>query len=126
MSRLFRILTAVVFVVHLMVGCCRHHAHACESEGHVQPAHEQCPDSHDSGADHSHRGPHGCHEGQCTFVASISPSSDSLVLPSQAFVTALLNDRPSLVGAGYEPHGFPTGGLLLSVRLYLVNQVLLI
>jgi hypothetical protein len=38
----------------------------------------------------------------------------------------LFVDQPSLVGGDFEQHCFPTGRLLLSVRLYLVNQVLLI
>ena len=126
MSRLFRILTAVVFAVHLMMGCCWHHAHACEGKGDVQPTHGQCPDSHDSETDHSQHGPQDCQESQCSFVASISPNSHWFAQPSQAFVAVLLTDQPSRVGAGYEPHCFATGRLLPPVRLYLVNQVLLI
>jgi hypothetical protein len=125
MSRLFRILTAVVFAVHLMVGCCWHHAHACESEVDVHPAHEQCADSHDSGTNHSQHGPQDCQESQCSFVAAVSPSSHWLAQPSQACV-GVLTGQPSLVGAGSEQHCFTAGRLLLSVRLYLVNQVLLI
>ena len=126
MSRLFRILTAVVFAVHLMVGCCAHHAHACESQGDVQPAHGQCPDSHEGETDHSDHGPQDCQGSPCSFVASSSPSSHSFAQPSQTFVIALLTDQPSLVGTGSKQHCFATGRLLLSVRLYLVNQVLLI
>lgn len=125
MSRLIRILTAVVFTVHLLVGCCAHHAHACECQEGMQPAHGQCPDSHEGKTDHSQHGPQDCQGSQCSFVASISPSSDAFVQPSQAFVTALFTDQTSLVDAGSEQHCFPTGRLL-SVRLYLVNQVLLI
>jgi hypothetical protein len=126
MSRLFRVLTAVVFAVHLMVGCCAHRAHACEGKDDMQPAHGQCPDGHDGGTDNSHRGPHDCQWNQCSFVASSSPSSHSFVQPSQAFFTALLTDQPSLVGTGTEQHCFTTGRLLMSVHLYLVNQVLLV
>jgi hypothetical protein len=126
MFKLFRILTAVVFAVHIMVGCCWHHAHACESKDDVQPTYGQCPDSHASGADNSHRGPQDCQGSQCSFVSSISPNSHLLVQPSQAFVPVLLTDQPSLVGAGSKQHCFATGRLLPSVRLYLVNQVLLI
>jgi len=130
MSRLFRILTAVVFAVHLMVGCCWHHAHACESKDDVQPTHWQCPDSHsgshDGDKDHSDHGPQDCQGSQCSFVASSSPNSHSFAQSSQPFVTVLLTDQPSLVGISSEQHCFPTGRLLLSVRLYLVNQVLLI
>jgi len=134
MSRLFRILTAVVFAVHLMVGCCWHHAHACDSQDHSPPAQGavttdgQCHESPDSGAgaDHPNHGPQDCQGSHCSFVSSNNPNSYSLVQPSQAFVTVLLTGQPSLVGTGSEQHCFATGRLLLSVRLYLVNQVLLI
>jgi hypothetical protein len=126
MVRLFRILTAVVLAVHLMVGCCWHHAHACESKGDTQSTHGQCPDSHDSGADHSQHGPQDCRGSQCSFVASSNLNSHSLSQPSQTFVLVSLADQPSLVGMGSEQHFFATGRFPLSVRLYLVNQVLLI
>jgi hypothetical protein len=126
MSTLIRILTAAVFTVHLLVGCCAHHSHACECQGKVQPAHGQCPDSHHGGADHSHHGSHNCQGSRCSFVSSNNANSHSLVQSSHAFFTVLLTDRPSLVGTGSAQHCFATGRLLPSVRLYLVNQVLLI
>ena len=126
MSRLIRILTAVVFTVHLVVGCCAHHGHACECKGEAPPVHGQCPDSHHGGADHSHHGSHDCQGSRCAFVSSNNAISHSLVQSSHAFFTVLLTDQPSLVGIGSAQHGFATGRLLLSVRLYLVNQVLLI
>lgn len=126
MAGLFRILTAVVLAAHLMVGCCSHHAHACEGNGDVQPAHEPCHDSHDSGADHSPRTPLDCQVGQCTFVSSSNSSGHSLVQHSQAFALVLLTDKPSLPSAGAQQNFFASGRLLPSVRLYLVNQVLLI
>lgn len=130
MSRLFRILTAVVFAVHLMVGCCAHHAHACDSKGDVQPAHGQCPDSrsgsHEGETDHSDHGPQDCQGSPCSIVASTSPSSHAFAQSSLPFVTVLLTDQPSLVGIDSEQHFFATGWLLLPVRLHLANQVMLI
>jgi hypothetical protein len=126
MSRLFRILTAVVFAVHLMVGCCWHHAHACETKGDVQPAHGQYPNSHDSGTNHSQHGPHDCQGGKCSIVVSSSPNSNSFAQPFQASVVLLLDDQHPLVGSGSEQHFFATGWFLLPVRLHLANQVLLI
>ena len=33
MAGLVRIVTAAMLAVHVMVGCCAHHAHACEQRG---------------------------------------------------------------------------------------------
>jgi hypothetical protein len=126
MFRLVRLLTAVVLTVHLMVGCCGHHAHACESQGDMQPAHEQCPDSHNGDTDHSQHGPQDCQGAQCSFVASICPAYHSLAQQFQSFVAALSIDQPSLVGSGSEQRRFITDRFLLPVRLDPVNQVLLI
>jgi hypothetical protein len=126
MSRLFRILTAVVFAVHLMMGCCWHHAHACESQGDMQPTHEQCPDSHNGETGHSQHGSQDCQGIQCSFVASISPTSISFAQPSHVFAIVPLTSQPSLVGGDFEQHGFIASRLFPSVCLYLVNQVLLI
>ena len=49
-------MTAAMFVLHLMVGCCDHHAHDCTATGDVSEsqvdAHgcPSCADSHDAGA----------------------------------------------------------------------------
>ena len=126
MSRLVRILTAVVLAVHLMVGCCWHHAHACESMGDVQPAHGQCPDSPDSGADHSHHGPHNCQGNPCSFVLSSSTISNSFAQASPTGFILLLNDQHPLVGIDSEQHFFSTGWIPLPVRLHLAHQVMLI
>jgi hypothetical protein len=116
----------VVFAVHLMVGCCAHHAHACESQGDVQPAHGQCPDSHDNGTDHSHHGPHNCQEGKCSFILSSSTISNSCVQASLVIFMPLLDDQHPLVGTDSQQHFFATGWLLLPVYLHLANQVMLI
>jgi len=133
MSRLFRILTAVVFAVHLMVGCCAHHAHACDSQDQSPPAQGavttdgQCHESPDSGegAGHPH-GPQDCQGDKCSFVLPSQPANNSFVQPLQAFVIVLLTDQSFFVGTGSEQCFFATGWLLLPVRLHLANQVMLI
>jgi hypothetical protein len=129
MAGLCRILIAATLVVHLMVGCCAHHAHGCEGEDRLSPAHHDA--THDgqcteSGGDRSQHGAPGCQEVKCSYVSPSRPASDCFVQPSQASFAALLNDLPSLVGIGSGLRFRATGRLLLPVRLHLANQVLLI
>ena len=129
MARLCRILIAATLVVHLTVGCCSHHAHACEGKDRPSPAHSDAtPDGqcHGQSADHSHHGAEDCREEKCSFVSPNRTVSDSFVLPLQAFFVALLDDQLPLVGIGREQHTLSSGRLLLPVRLHLANQVLLI
>ena len=119
-------LMSTFLALHTVLGCCWHHAHACESGGDVQPAQGQCPDSFGSGVDHANQGPRACQGGQCSFVSSSSPNSDSFAQPFQAFIILLLNDQHPLVGSGSEQHFFAPGWLQPPVRLHLANQVMLI
>jgi hypothetical protein len=133
MAGLCRILIAATLVVHLMVGCCSHHAHACDnkdgpSSAHSDASHDgDCPES---GGDDSHHGPQNCQGDRCSFLSrTVSPSqavSDSFTLPFQTVFVALPDDQLPLVGFGPEPLSLTSGRLLLSVRLHLANQVLLI
>ena len=131
MSGLFRILIAVVFAAHLTVGCCSHHAHACDNSGHSSPAQGaatpgQYSDSSSSGVDHANRGPQDCQGAQCSTVSPRRTVIDSLVPPFQASFAPLFDDLASLVSVVSEQHFFSAGRLLLPVRLHLANQVLLI
>jgi hypothetical protein len=139
MAVLLRIATAAIFLFHLTVGCCAHHAHACDGQGHSPLAQasatpgDQCSGSPCSGAehpdteaDHSHHGPQDCQGNPCSVAPSSRTVGDSLGQPSQAFVVPPVCDHSSLVGVSFEQRFFPTGRLSLSVRLHLANQVLLI
>ncbi len=127
MAAFCRILIAGTLVVHLTVGCCGHHAHACE--GDFSLAHRDATQDGQCRAnecDHSHHGANDCQGARCSFVSSSRPVSDRLVPPHQASFSALLYDRPSLVGFSPEQPTLSSGRLLLPVRLHLANQVLLI
>lgn len=132
MVLLCRIVTAAIFVVHLTVGCCVHHAHACDSQGHSSPADEpatpddQCPESGGSHADHTHHGPQDCQGATCSVIPSNQTVGGLRGQPVQTLVVPLLTDLSSLVGSVSEQHSFGAGRLLLPVRLHLANQVLLI
>jgi hypothetical protein len=135
MGEFYRILTAAMLAVHLMVGCCSHHAHACDNKDRPSLAHsdashdgDQCPES---GDDYSHHGPQNCQGERCSYLApTVSPNqtvSDSLTLSFQTVFMALPDDQLPLVGFGPEQQlSLAAGRLLLPVRLHLANQVLLI
>lgn len=131
MVLLCRIAIAALLMIHLTVGCCGHHAHACDSQGQASPAQEsatsagQCQDGRGEHADHAHHGPRDCQGAKCSVVSSGRTVIDSLASPSQASFALLLADPLSPASAASEQR-FPTGRLLLPVRLHLANQVLLI
>ena len=129
MTLLCRILIAAVLSVHMMVGCCWHHAHGCEdklcsssSHGHATPD-DQCPDN---GSDSSHHGQKDCQGEKCTFVSQARTVSVSFVPFCHTFFAALSDDRPLAAGVGPEQVSFASGRSLLPVRLHLANQVMLI
>jgi hypothetical protein len=132
MAVLLRIAAAAIFVVHLTVGCCAHHGHACDGQGQSSPTQgpaapdSQCPDGSRGHADHSHHGPQDCQGNPCSVVLSSPTVSDRIGQPSQAFVAPSVCDLSSLLGISFEQRFFPTGRLSLPVRLHLANQVLLI
>lgn len=127
MAGLCRVLIAGTLVVHVTVGCCWHHAHACErnlSLAYRDATHDgQSPEN---SGDHSQHGVNDCQGARCSFVFSSRAVSDLLVQPLQVSFAALLYDQPSLVGFCSEQPCLASGRLLLPVRLHLANQVLLI
>jgi hypothetical protein len=132
MSKLLRILTAAVLTVHLTMGCCLHHAHACESTNCTLPAtaassHDShCHDSPSNDSDHSKHGPQKCKGEKCSFVPPSLTASHSLTQPLQGFVITLIEETTSPKGIVAEQNFFATGRLPLPLRLHLANQVLLI
>lgn len=132
MAVFVRIATAAAFAVHLWMGCCGHHAHACDGQGQSSPAQEsttpdgQCQDGRGEHADHTHHGPQDCQGGKCNVVLSSPTVSDSFGQASQAFVAPTVCDLSALLGVSFDQRFLPTGRLSLPVRLHLANQVLLI
>jgi hypothetical protein len=132
MSRLIRIITAAMFTAHIMLGCCIHHAHACESQGDALPVQGtaaqdcQCPDDHGCQTQHSNHGSQGCKGEKCCFVHSNLTAGNSLVQLSRMFVTPLFQDVSSPDVTVKQRHSIDTGRLLTPLRLHLANQVLLI
>ena len=129
MAGLCRILIAATLVVHLTVGCCSHHAHACDGKDCPLPAHcdatpdGQCPGH---GTDHSHHGAKDCQGEKCSFIFPSRIVGDSPVEPFRAHFVALPNDQLPLAVVGREHLTLASCRQLLPVPLHLTNQVLLI
>jgi hypothetical protein len=131
-----RILTAVLFVVHILVGCCAHHAHASDGRCHLPPVQETAtpegprPDASGSPKNHCSHGPQDCQGVTCSFI----PAADSPLIGRSSFrlgqtPTALLsNDDSSLLVSSFKRPFFSASASRLSppVRLYLLHRVLLI
>jgi hypothetical protein len=125
-------LSAVILVAHLMLGCCAHHAHGCEDSDH-SPIHQEhaaphntCPDGCDGQADHSHHGPLDCKGGSCSVVLANRTTGQEAGQGAKALVTPLLDDLFSASQVFLVRWCDLSGGALPPVRLHLVHQVLLI
>jgi hypothetical protein len=132
MSGLIRILTAAMFTAHIMLGCCIHHAHACDNQGCALPIHgmaaqnNQCPDDHGSGAGHSNHGSQGCKGENCSFVHANFKAGNSLVQLSRMIVTPFFEDLSVPDMKARLQHSIAASRLLTPFDLHLANQVLLI
>ncbi len=137
MSGLLNNLTAAILVVHLLVGCCAHHAHDCRqacdarhAQGMGHDAGAPC-DGHSSGepgqtTDH-HHGSDECQGGKCSYLRTANDTlAKAFLQPRLTHVTPILADDSALVGVFSEQPALASGRLLLPVRLHLANQVLLI
>jgi len=132
MIGLWRILTAVAFATHILVGCCAHHAHACEGANHSDQEHAathgDCPGDRDSHSDRGQHGKHDCQENACSFVL-LSHSTDGSIScgrPLHGSYLPLHDVLPSQAGNSCGQCFSPPDHFLLPVRLHLAKQVLLI
>lgn len=129
MVRLSRILSIAMLVVHLLVVCCAHHAHGCESKHPSSATHSdatlegQCPECR---CDHSHHGPRECQDRKCFLASPRRPVGGSFSPPFQAPFAVLPNAHFSRLAISLHRQSRATGRHLPPVRLHLANQVLLI
>jgi hypothetical protein len=126
MAKLYRILTAATLAIHMIVGCCGHHAHACD--GHESPA--QSNATHDGffpgdGCDNSHAAT-CCQEEKCSFVRLDRPVGNSLAAACLTSSTMLLDGRNPQIDFGPERCSLVSAGAHLPIRLHLAKQVMLI
>ena len=129
MFHLSRILSSAMLVVQLMVGCCTHPAHGCESKYTSSATHGdatiegQCPECR---CDHSHHGTRERQRRNCSVASPRRPVGGSFSPPFQASVAASPNAHLLRLAIGSHQQSWATGRLLLPVRLHLANQVFLI
>jgi hypothetical protein len=131
------LITATAFWLHILLGCCAHHAHAVDGSTRAFPF-SLAEEVADHGHSHGHsvpdsdtpqhpRGSHDdCHESHCTFLVTGTTTvvKDPLVaaLPAVTFGAVVAQAASSSI------HWILDTGdhLRLPVRLHLFNQVLLI
>lgn len=130
MAGLWRIITAALFVAHLMMGCCAHHSHGCEGTGHSfsddDATHGDRCDSRDGHSQNGSHAPHGCHGNPCSFVLPCQLANPSDSQLCQTFVALLVDYGASQLGIASRQRSTPPGRFSPLVRLHLANQVLLI
>jgi hypothetical protein len=122
-------LTLGALVVHLLAGCCWHHAHAAAVEEAVGASHDADHDADHDGCQHqqpghSHRETGRCCQARCLFVRPASEQSlDALLAWGQAIsppagVFEVLGPKWSLDASVDTLH--------TPLRVHLLNQVILI
>ena len=132
MNRALHIAIVLTVAVHMVLGCCWHHAHAsgfgdappmsfesagraCEHHGH-EHRRETC--NHDGEE-------HGCSEESCIFSRSNSPEGRDLFARLQD--SALISCLPAILEASWNIKGdYVPSRITAATRLHLLNQVLLI
>lgn len=125
MAGLSRILSIVTLAVHLMVGCCSHHAQGCERKDCPAATSESTPEGRCSQCACEHRGTEDCQGGKCSLASPRRTVAGSFISPFQAFFAALPDYQLSGVGIGSRERFWATGRFSMPVRLHLANQVLL-
>jgi hypothetical protein len=132
MHRIVHSLAACVVLLHILGGCCWHHAHAestgcCEHSSHPAEANDLAEGDQDCTGQGSHHSKDGCHEAGCVFVA---PELRGVVIVVRS-VQGLSGPCPDVFAAastisGRDPLGVPPSGSGPPLRLHLLNQVLLV
>lgn len=129
MGTFSRILSVGLLVVHLMVCCCSHHAHGCESKLCASPVHSDAATDDQRlqcACDRSHHGTQGCQGAKCSLVSLRRTVGGSHIRPFQVSFPALPDGQLIHLAIGSLQHSQAAGHLLLPVRLHLANRVLLI
>ena len=136
MHRLTHILACVTVVLHMVVGCCWHHAHAARI-GHCREslqavAYPSC-DDHGHGDHHAcpgeppHDHDHGCDTAPCVFVVPETGGTVRIgtIQPLGFLPPDVDTARPTTHLAGHRADA-PQFRLRADLRLHLVNQVFLL
>jgi hypothetical protein len=131
MAKLYRIVVAATLSAHLLMGCCWHHAHACDNHEASNPAvstAEKCHEEHSpcDGVDAGRHDSQVCLGGTCVFVRG--DSAENILQHGFLGIAAIpLPDMQTLMRDIQSRQYFsaPAGSLLLA-NPPSNNQVLLI
>jgi hypothetical protein len=136
MSGLLSTTMSVFLVLHTVLGCCWHHAHACTQECATTcsvespDAHEEAACDHDYASSqddgHQHHSQHDCQGQRCIFLHLAGRGLHGLSLQPQLAIVCCLpqSERPLDVAANGSY--FATDALLPPLRLHLAHHVLLL
>lgn len=126
MAGLARILSIATLIVHLVVGCCSHHAQGCESKDCSAATSEPTPDGRCPQCLCDHHETEDCQRCKCSLPSPRRAVAGSVLPRSQASIAALTDSGLSGAGIASRERFRATGRLLMPIRLHLANQVLLI
>jgi len=129
MSRVFHIAIVLAVTVHMVFGCCLHHAHGSQpaDSPSVQNSCDCGHHGHEGGGepcDHQ-SGDQGCDDGQCVFTLPESGSASQVTIGMNCLPVFCV--MPALPGMD----GINTADTVLHhcgppISLHLLNQVILI
>ncbi len=129
MDRLCRILVSAMLVVHLTVGCCALHAHACQSRYAASTSYcdaslqERCVECR---CDHSHPGLRLCSSRKCFLASLRRPVDDTYYPPFAPSSAALCRVHSVQLASGLQRQFRAASRHLLPVRFHIAKQVFLI
>jgi hypothetical protein len=120
--------TAIVVLLHALLGCCAHHAHACVEAGKTRVEHA-CH-THDHGApepagDHGGHN-HNCDGNACVYVRAEKAHVSAELASSPLHFAGLTEQRPTPAGTESWVHVVGLHEFSSPLRLHLLHQVLLI
>lgn len=129
MNRALNIGVMLALFVHMVLGCCRHHAHGSENEANVPVVSGSCACEHAGHEDHdqprdNEGQPRKCNGGQCSFT--LPQSSDNTTHMALQGLPAILWPPLLPVLKGVEAADLTAGSPGSPIPLHLLNQAFLL
>ncbi len=135
MSGLLSHLASVALLLHMLLGCCWHHAHSCQHRLSMTPGGQRGDDcdegatgAHGLPAGQDHHGSDRCQGSPCVFTAveRFTPATQAQFLDIAVAVAPAAETGTTLVAMFASPASPDLAGPCPPLRLHLVNQVLLL
>jgi hypothetical protein len=120
--------TVVLLVMHLTLGCCGHHEHACPPSVATSQSAEAAGnhDDTDTAPSHTHEGPDHCKSPACVFLAR--GIAGRVAFTAAPALSAAMHNAPqtALRGRPFRLAEYRIDCRHWPLPLHLLNQVLLI